>query len=113
MRGGPGCGDTREPSKFQKIVEPKGFKAAAENDSLALFVNGSTTEIAVLDKKTGALWYSNPPDQDERETLAREWPGIGYIHSWLSRIYSRRSTSIHDELRRFSCLRAVPHYTYC
>ncbi|HOO30843.1 MAG TPA: DUF5696 domain-containing protein [Bacillota bacterium] len=55
----------------RKIVEPKGFKAAAENDSLALFVNGSTTEIAVLDKKTGALWYSNPPDQDERETLAR------------------------------------------
>ena len=35
-----------------------------------LYINRKTTEIAVQDKDTGMLWYSNPPDR-EMETILR------------------------------------------
>lgn len=41
-----------------------GMKGVAESDRLQLFVNDQTAEIAVLDKKNGTIWRSNPPDRD-------------------------------------------------
>ncbi|MDD3715279.1 MAG: hypothetical protein PHU16_10570, partial [Atribacterota bacterium] len=35
---------------------------AAENEFLALYVNSEHTNIAVLDKRTGQVWHSNPPN---------------------------------------------------
>lgn len=42
-------------------VDPQGYDVVAENERLTLFVNYSTTEIAVRDNKSGEIWYSNPP----------------------------------------------------
>jgi hypothetical protein len=39
------------------------MKMVAENDYLALYINEETTEAAVKDKKTGQVWYTNPPDR--------------------------------------------------
>jgi hypothetical protein len=43
----------------------EGMEAAAENEHLILYVNEATTEIAVKDKRNGAIWYSNPQDRED------------------------------------------------
>jgi hypothetical protein len=48
-----------------------GFELAAENEQLQLYFNENTTEIAVLVKSTGHVWYSNPADRQTMETMAR------------------------------------------
>lgn len=56
------------------------MKLAAETDALALYYHEETTEIAVLDKKSGKVWRSNPEDRDsdpiaspyEKESLASQ-----------------------------------------
>lgn len=35
-----------------------------ENEKLALYYNDKTTEIAVQDKKSGDMWYSNPQNRN-------------------------------------------------
>lgn len=47
------------------------LELAAENEALALYVNRSTAEIAVRQKSSGALWYSNPPGRAD-DPLATE-----------------------------------------
>jgi hypothetical protein len=42
---------------------------AASNDRLELYINETTTEIAVCDKESGELFYSNPADR-QNDTLA-------------------------------------------
>lgn len=37
------------------------LEKVAENEFLALYFSEKTTEVAVLKKKTGEIWYSNPP----------------------------------------------------
>src|SRR5690554_6775384 len=47
------------------------FKQVAENEYLALFINQESTVIAVQDKNSNNIWYSNPPDSDEMDNIAR------------------------------------------
>jgi len=42
-----------------------GMVLVAENDVLKLYTNTRTTEIAVFDKRSGQIAYSNPPDREE------------------------------------------------
>ena len=42
-----------------------GMKLAAQTDALALYYHEETTEIAVLDKRSGKVWRSNPEDRNE------------------------------------------------
>jgi len=44
---------------------PETMKMVAENDYLALYIDEGSTEVAVRDKKTGRVWYTNPPDRSE------------------------------------------------
>ncbi|MHA7965272.1 DUF5696 domain-containing protein [Paenibacillus sp. CAU 1782] len=43
----------------------EGMEAVAENEHLILYVNQATTEVAVQDKRNGAIWYSNPQDRED------------------------------------------------
>lgn len=43
----------------------KDMEMVCRNEFLELFINKETTEIAVRNKKTGDVWYSNPPDRDK------------------------------------------------
>ncbi|NIK75088.1 hypothetical protein FHS15_000186 [Paenibacillus castaneae] len=43
----------------------EGMEMAAENEFLILYINTATTEIAVQDKRSGAIWYSNPQDRED------------------------------------------------
>jgi len=47
-----------------KVTVP-GMEKIAESEVLTLFLNRETTEIAVVDKRTGSVWYSNPQDRGE------------------------------------------------
>lgn len=46
-----------------------GMLLAADDAELSLYYNAETTEIAVKDKRTGQIWYSNPAGRNE-DTLA-------------------------------------------
>ncbi|MDF9844494.1 MULTISPECIES: DUF5696 domain-containing protein [unclassified Paenibacillus] len=46
-----------------------GMILAADDAELSLYYNAETTEIAVKDKRTGQIWYSNPEGRNE-DTLA-------------------------------------------
>ena len=53
------------------LAQISGFDKIAENDYLILHINKQTTEIAVEEKSSGEIWYSNPPDRNEMEARAR------------------------------------------
>lgn len=42
-----------------------GMDKTAENDALALYMNKTTAELAVFDKRSGRIWYTNPQDRDK------------------------------------------------
>ena len=44
-----------------------GYELAEENDYLQLWLNRDSAEVAVLDKKSGYIWFSNPPARAEEE----------------------------------------------
>lgn len=46
------------------VKPPAGMDLVTQNDSLALFMNKQNTEIAIEDKASGKVFYSNPPDRD-------------------------------------------------
>lgn len=50
---------------------PEGFTCVSENEYLRLYVDYNTTEIAVEEKASGNIWYSNPQGREELETIAR------------------------------------------
>ena len=54
-----------------EIEPPRGFTKVAENGYLALCVNEETTEIAVIDKQYGQVWFSNPVNRATNEKIAR------------------------------------------
>lgn len=43
------------------IQAPEGMVRALENEALILYLNEEDTSVAVQDRQTGAIWYSNPP----------------------------------------------------
>ncbi|WP_338555391.1 DUF5696 domain-containing protein [Paenibacillus sp. KS-LC4] len=62
---GPISGPAASSSPFGEISSlPEGMETAAENEFLALYVNAETTEIAVRDKRSQAIWYSNPQNRE-------------------------------------------------
>ncbi len=44
---------------------PDSMKMVAENEYLRLFIDETTTEAAVQDKKTGYVWYTNPQGRND------------------------------------------------
>jgi hypothetical protein len=55
-------------AEFEPLPEDEpsvpGMVLAAESDVLKLYTNTKTTEIAVYDKRTGEITWSNPPDRN-------------------------------------------------
>lgn len=54
--------DTRTPEAPGLSAD---LKQALDNEYLTLYLNQTTTEIVVKDKKSGAIWYSNPQDREQ------------------------------------------------
>jgi hypothetical protein len=47
------------------LLDAAGMKLAARSEALDLYFDEETTEVAVLDKKSGKLWRSNPEHRDD------------------------------------------------
>lgn len=62
-----------EGTEFKALTDsdPKvdGMVLVAENDKLKLYTNTTTTEVAIYDKRSGVITYSNPKDR-ENDTIA-------------------------------------------
>ncbi|MFC3341497.1 DUF5696 domain-containing protein [Paenibacillus abyssi] len=52
-------------AKFLSGSAVPGMKLAAETDALAMYFHEETTEIAVVDKKSGKVWRTNPETRNE------------------------------------------------
>jgi len=65
-----------------------------ENNELRLYLNRDTAEIAILEKKSGQIWYSNPPDREE-DTQASPYLK-GKLSSQLSLVYLTRNGQSKD-----------------
>jgi len=61
-----------------------GMKPMLENNELRLYLNETTAEVAVLDKRTGNVWYSNP--QGRQETSVSPYLQ-GRLSSQISMVY--------------------------
>lgn len=55
--------------KSNSTPDVPGMTFVGENEFLSLFINKETTEVAVVDRKSGKVWYTNPPDRNE-DTIA-------------------------------------------
>src|SRR5690554_7188785 len=55
------AGDFSEIDSAPPVLDA--MEKVAENEFLALYLLRKTTEVAVFEKRTGELWYSNPPDR--------------------------------------------------
>jgi len=42
-----------------------GMNLAAETDGLALYYNSETTEVAIRNKQSGQVWFTNPTDREQ------------------------------------------------
>ncbi|MCL2361524.1 MAG: DUF5696 domain-containing protein [Defluviitaleaceae bacterium] len=71
---------------FEPLPNPNpmvsGMVLAAETDELKLYVNTSTGEIAVYDKRGGHTWYSNPPGR-RQDPIANQFE-ISHMSSQLA-----------------------------
>lgn len=47
----------------KQVLNITGMDIVAENEALVLYLHPKSTEIAVRDKKSGVIWYSNPQDR--------------------------------------------------
>jgi len=68
-------------------IEPDidGMEPVLENDRLRLYVGRSTAEIAVVDKSSGHVWYSNPPGRQDQSGMNEYIKGK--LSSQLSLVY--------------------------
>jgi len=62
-----------------------GMQALMENEKLLFFMNRDTAEFAILDKRNGQIWHSNPQDRDQDKIAAAQIKGK--LASQLSLVY--------------------------
>lgn len=97
--------DYEEGVEFTSLSEEEsdveGMVLAAENDTLKLYANTESGEVAIVDKRNGEITYSNPVGVDE-DTVANE-TNKNYMRSQLIVDYynTSRTTGTYDS------------YTYC
>ncbi len=68
-----------------------GFELVAENDTLKLYTKVDTAEVAVYDKRSGVITYSNPVDTDD-DTVAND-TNKNYMRSQFTLSYYDADTN--------------------
>ncbi len=79
-----------KPFQAQNDSDPlvEGMVLAAENETLKLYTNTETAAIAIVDKRNGAITYSNPPEAEFdplaspiNKSLMQSQLVVGYINT--------------------------------
>ncbi|QYR22639.1 hypothetical protein KZ483_06700 [Paenibacillus sp. sptzw28] len=85
-----------------------GMKGVAANNRLQLFADDQSGVIAVLDKKSGEVWYSNPPERESdklatgiNKDLLSAQLKLDFLNSFsqLSSVNSYTDSVIHKQVR--------------
>lgn len=58
-----------QPIDFSRQI-PADMRLVSHNDFLELYINEETTEVAVKDKRSGYIWYTNPQDREKDSKAA-------------------------------------------
>lgn len=68
------------PCSVLEAAVPTRYKLAAENEYLQLYLDEATTEIAIVDRDSGRIWYSNPDNPKTKGQLLIEYytPNDGF-----------------------------------
>lgn len=84
------------------------MKLAVENDKLALWYNDKETTLALVDKNTGKIWWSNPINADASAGKAAQKQEL---KSGLTLIYgepaARRTTQSHSKAKSKAKMKAT------
>lgn len=90
-------GTFEEGKEFKELPDsdPKvdGMVLAAENDKLKLYTNIKTTEVAVYDKRSGVITYSNPVDR-VNDGIANGQNKVGLNSQFMLTYYDSGMTQI-------------------
>lgn len=86
-----------EGKEFTELEDsdPKvdGMVLVAENDILKLYTNTTTTEVAVYDKRTGEITYSNPLDRED-DALANGRNKVALNSQFMLTYYDSSMTQV-------------------
>ena len=80
----------------QQIKSGAGFVSVCKNDRLELWIDGSTAEIKVVDRSSGAEWFSNPQDRVEYGSSAvmLSQLDIEYNHNDIAKLFNSYTHSV-------------------
>lgn len=76
------------------------MQIAAQNDSLELCINPKTTEIAVKDKRTGNVWYSNPQGRNSNGASADALSSQMYVTYFDTKRNEMQYSSYSDSVKK-------------
>ena len=85
----------KETSISNELKENDEFLLIEENESLAFFIKGKTSEFSIKNKKSGETWYSNPVDIED-DQIAQ---GTNKTN-----LYSQISVSYFDRTDKFGTM---------
>lgn len=74
----------------------KSYKLAAETDELQLYLNQKTSDVAILDKRTGEVTYAVPPDADDDPVANTSNRNYLKSHIIVNYFNSSRKEGIYD-----------------
>ena len=90
---------SNEPSSEPKLIVLPGGKPpapnmqkVAESDALELYYAEETAELAVVDRKHGHIWWTNPPDREDDEIASPYKKQV--LSSQLTLTYRDRFTNL-------------------
>lgn len=92
-------------TKSSSTVDVPGMTFVGENEFLSLFINKETTEVAVVDRQTKKVWYTNPQDRDtdsiatafEKDTLGSQFYFTFADSNRTTRVFYNNQQSIKRE----------------
>ena len=80
----------------EKLAENKSYALVCESDELALYLDEDTTDVAVLDKRSGVVTYAVPPEADDDPLANKVNKEYLRSHIILNYYNASRTAGIYD-----------------
>lgn len=80
----------------EKLEENKRYELVCQSDELAMYLNEDTTDVAILDKRTGTVTYAVPPEAEDDPLANKVNKEYLQSHIILNYYNSSRTTGVYD-----------------
>ncbi len=80
----------------EKLEENKKYELVCESDELAMYLNEDTTDVAILDKRTGHVTYAVPPEAEDDPLANKVNKEYLRSHIILNYYNASRTTGVYD-----------------